>query len=100
MKRIQKTNQAGFTLIEVMVVVVIIAILAAIVIPQILKRPDQARIIAAKQDVLSIQNAMALYKLDNGFYPSNDQAIAALLTKPSSDPVLTLKKYLMEGTAG
>ena len=76
----------GFTLIEVMVVVVIIAILAAIVVPRILQRPEQARMVAAKQDILSIQNAMALYKLDNAFYPSTDQGIQALVTKPSDSP--------------
>ena len=77
----------GFTLIEVMVVVVILAILASIIVPRILKRPEQARIVAAKQDILSIQNAMALYKLDNGFYPSTDQGIPALVSKPSGEPV-------------
>ena len=76
----------AFTLIEVMVVVIIIAILAAIVVPRILKRPEQARLVAAKQDVLAIQNAMGLYKLDNGFYPSTSQGIQALVTKPSGDP--------------
>ncbi|MCX7120188.1 MAG: type II secretion system major pseudopilin GspG [Gammaproteobacteria bacterium] len=76
----------GFTLIEVMVVVVILAILAAIIVPRILKRPEQARIVAAKQDVLSIQNALSLYKLDNGFYPSTDQGIDALVHQPSGLP--------------
>ena len=79
-------KSSGFTLIEVMVVVVIIAILAAIIVPRILKRPEQARLVAAKQDILSIQNAMALYKLDNAFYPSTSQGIQALVTKPSSSP--------------
>lgn len=82
-----KQYQRGFTLIEVMVVVVILAILASIIVPRILSRPEQARITAAKQDILSIQNAMALYKLDNGFYPTTDQGIAALVSKPSGDPV-------------
>lgn len=77
----------GFTLIEVMVVVVILAILAAIVVPKIMSRPEQARLVKAKQDIMSIENAMNLYKLDNGFYPSNDQGIAALVTKPTSDPI-------------
>ncbi len=77
---------SGFTLIEVMVVVVIMAILAAIIVPKILSRPEQARIVKARQDIASIQNAMELYKLDNGFYPSNDQGIAALVTKPSTEP--------------
>ena len=82
-----KKATRGFTLIEVMVVVVILAILAAIVVPRILKRPEQARITAAKQDILSIQNALSLYKLDNGFYPSTSQGLQALVTKPSDTPV-------------
>lgn len=82
-----KRYQRGFTLIEVMVVVVILAILASIIVPRILSRPEQARVTAAKQDILSIQNAMALYKLDNGFYPTSEQGIAALVSKPSGDPV-------------
>lgn len=77
----------GFTLIEVMVVVVILAILAAIIVPRVLQRPEQARITAAKQDVLSIQNALSLYKLDNGFYPSTDQGVQALVTQPADAPV-------------
>jgi general secretion pathway protein G len=79
--------QRAFTLIEVMVVVVIMAILAAIIVPQILSRPDQAREVAAHQDILTINNALELYKLDNGVYPSNDQGIEALVNKPSNDPV-------------
>lgn len=81
------SHSRGFTLIEVMVVVVILAILAAIIVPRILKRPEQARVVAARQDILSIQNAMSLYKLDNGFYPSTSQGIQALVTKPSGSPV-------------
>lgn len=77
----------GFTLIEVMVVVVIIAILAAIVVPRIMRRPEQAKKVAAREDILAIENAMDLYKLDNGFYPSTDQGIQALVTKPSTPPV-------------
>ena len=80
-------KQAGFTLIEVMVVVVIMAILAAIVVPRIIDRPDQAKIVAAKQDILAIQNAMDLYKLDNGVYPTTAQGIKALVTKPTTSPI-------------
>lgn len=76
----------GFTLIEVMVVVVILAILAAIVIPKIMERPEQARIVKAREDVVAIENAMNLYRLDNGFYPSTAQGIKALVKKPSSTP--------------
>jgi len=80
-------NEKGFTLIEVMVVVVIMGILAAIVVPKIMSRPDQAKIVKAKQDILSIQSALDLYKLDNGIYPTTDQGLKALVQKPSSPPV-------------
>ncbi len=78
---------AGFTLIEVMVVVVILGILAAIVVPKIMSRPEQARMVKAKQDIAAIQSAMDLYKLDNGYYPSTDQGLQALITKPTNEPV-------------
>lgn len=88
MKHLSKNinRQQGFTLIEIMVVVVIIAILAAIVVPRIMSRPEQARLVKAKADILAIQNAMNLYRLDNGFYPSTTQGIEALVNKPSGDP--------------
>ena len=81
--------ERAFTLIEVMVVVVILAILAAIIVPQIMSRPNQARIVAAKQDILAIENAMELYKLDNAAYPSTEQGIQALVTQSTTDPVPT-----------
>lgn len=85
---IEKRQYAsGFTLIEVMVVVVILAILAAIVVPRILRRPEEARIVAAKQDILAIENALELYKLDNGFYPSQEQGLQALVMKPTTPPI-------------
>jgi len=77
----------GFTLIEIMVVVVILGILAAILVPKIMNRPEQARIVKAKQDVLAIENALDLYKLDNAVYPTTDQGLKALVEKPTSDPV-------------
>jgi general secretion pathway protein G len=77
----------GFTLIEVMVVVVILGILAAVVVPKIMSRPEQARIVKVKQDILAIQSALDLYKLDNGYYPSTDQGLQALITKPTTDPM-------------
>lgn len=79
-------KQAGFSLIEIMVVVVILGILAAVVIPNFMSKPDEARKVKAKQDVLAIQNALDLYRLDNGFYPSTDQGLQALVSKPSSSP--------------
>ena len=79
-------HQRGFSLIEIMVVVVILGILASIVVPKIMSRPDEARIVKAKQDVLAIQNALDLYKLDNGVYPTTDQGLMALVEKPTTDP--------------
>lgn len=79
-------RQKGFSLIEIMVVVVILGILASIVVPKIINRPDEARAIKAKQDVLAIQNALDLYKLDNGMYPSTDQGLLALVEKPTTNP--------------
>src|SRR3984957_19440153 len=81
-----RTLQAGFTLIEVMVVVVILGILAAIIVPKIMSRPEQARQVKAKQDILAIQSALDLYKLDNGIYPTTDQGLQALVTKPTNAP--------------
>lgn len=80
-------SQRGFTLLEVMVVVVIISILAALVAPRILSRPDEARIVAAKQDIASLLQALKLYRLDNLRYPSTEQGLGALIAKPSTSPV-------------
>jgi general secretion pathway protein G len=76
----------GFTLIEVMVVVVILAILATIVVPKIMDRPDDARIAKAKQDIRAIESALKLYRLDNMRYPTTDQGLEALVKQPSSGP--------------
>ena len=77
----------GFTLIEVMVVVAILGILASIIVPKIIGRPDDAKKIKAKQDIMSIESALELYKLDNGNYPTTDQGLLALVEKPSTTPV-------------
>jgi general secretion pathway protein G len=76
----------GFTLIEVMVVIVILGILAAIVVPRVMDRPDTARITKAKQDIRTIENALNLYKLDNFNFPTTEQGLEALVTKPSGTP--------------
>lgn len=78
---------SGFTLIEVMVVVVILGILAALIVPKIMSRPEQARIIKVRQDITAIQSALDLYKLDNGMYPSTDQGLQALVTLPTTAPI-------------
>ena len=77
----------GFTLIEVMVVVVILAVLAAIVVPKIMSRPDEARVVAARADLAGIVQALNLYRLDNSFYPSTEQGLQALVTAPTSAPI-------------
>ena len=79
-------KQRGFTLIEIMVVVVILGILAAAVVPKIMSRPEQARIEKAKHDIGALESALSLYKLDNYQYPSTDQGLEALVTKPSGSP--------------
>jgi len=77
----------GFTLLEVMVVVVILGILAALVVPRIISRPDEARVIAAKQDIASLLQALKLYRLDNRSYPTTEQGLQALVSKPTASPV-------------
>lgn len=76
----------GFTLIEIMVVVAIIAILGATVVPLIMDRPNEARVVRAKNDIGTIGSALELYKLDNFNYPSTEQGLQALVEKPSGDP--------------
>lgn len=77
----------GFTLIEVMVVIVILGILAALVVPRVLSRPDEARAVAAKQDLAVISQALKLYRLDNQRYPSAEQGLGALIVKPETAPL-------------
>jgi general secretion pathway protein G len=79
-------STCGFTLIEVMVVVVILSILAAIVVPKIMDRPEQARITKAKSDIRAFEAALNLYRLDNMIYPSTDQGLEALITEPTDAP--------------
>ncbi len=81
--------QQGFTLIEMMVVIVIMGILASLIVPKIMGRPDEARMIAAKQDIASIMQALKLYKLDNQRYPTTEQGLQALVAKPGSPPIPT-----------
>ena len=79
----------GFTLIEVLVVVAILGILAALIVPKIISRPDEARISAARQDVATLAQALKLYKLDNLAYPTTDQGLQALVNKPAAAPIPT-----------
>jgi len=80
-------RRSGFTLIEIMVVVVILAILAALIVPKVMSRPDEARVIAAQQDVAAILQALKLYRLDNLRYPTTEQGLAALVARPTIAPV-------------
>lgn len=79
-------RSAGFTLVEIMVVVVILGILAVLIVPRVLGRSDEARQAAAKHDIATIMQSLKLYRLDNGRYPTNDQGLQALVTKPTSAP--------------
>ena len=76
----------GFTLIEIMVVVVILGILAAVVVPNIMGAPDDARITKAKQDIRALEASLQMYRLDNFAYPSTQQGLEALVSKPGGDP--------------
>ena len=107
-------NRAGFTLIEIMVVVVILGILAALVVPRVMSRPDEARMVAARQDIKTLVQALKLYKLDNYKYPTMEQGLRALVQKPESgadnwksyldyipkDPWGNEYQYLNPGTHG
>lgn len=86
-KSIERKSQKGFTLIEIMVVIVILGILAAMVVPRIMSRPEEARIAKAKQDIRAVETALDLYKLDNFNYPTTEQGLEALVTQPTSPPV-------------
>jgi general secretion pathway protein G len=77
----------GFTLIEIMVVVVIIAILAALIVPRVMSRPDEARVIAAQQDIGTLAQALKLYRLDNMRYPTTEQGLSALVKPPKVAPL-------------
>ena len=80
-------GEAGFTLIEIMVVIAIIGILATLIVPKIMGRPDEARAMAAKHDVGTLVQSLKLYRLDIGRYPTTEQGIKALVERPTSEPV-------------
>jgi general secretion pathway protein G len=81
-----RPGAAGFTLIELMVVVVILGILAMVVVPRVMDRPEQARRVAVQNDIQAIKSALDMYKLDNHRYPTTDQGLEALVEKPESGP--------------
>ncbi len=80
-------NKSGFTLIEIMVVVVILGILATFLVPKIINRPDEARITKVRNDIKAIESALKLYKIDNGFYPTTEQGLMALIEEPDIEPI-------------
>lgn len=83
----RKKADAGFSLIELMVVVVILSILAVVIVPRVMDRPDQARIARAKSDLAALSSAVNLYRLDNFNYPTTEQGLQALVTRPTSPPI-------------
>jgi len=92
---VKRQRGRGFTLVEIMVVVVILGILAVLIVPRVLGRSDEARAAAARHDVAVIMQSLKLYRLDNGRYPTNEQGLQALVTKPTSAPLPTnWKPYL------
>lgn len=86
LRRAPSRGQRGFTLIEIMVVVVILGILGALIVPNIISKPDEARVAAARSDIQSIATALEFYLLDNSTYPSTDQGLEALVSAPSGYP--------------
>ena len=99
-----KQKSRGFTLIEVMVVVVILSILAAIIVPKVMDRPDTARLVKGKSDIRALESALNLYRLDNFNYPSTDEGLEALVPKYigrlANDPWGNSYLYLSPGLHG
>jgi len=86
-QRAHAPKQSGFTLIEIMVVVIILSVLAVFVVPNVMQRPDDARILKARNDVQNLEAALNLYRLDNFDYPTTDQGLQALVEKPTIAPI-------------
>jgi len=95
LRNLPRRVQAGFTLIELMVVLVIIGVLAALIVPNVLDRADDARVTAARTDVNNLVQALKLYRLDNQRYPTAEQGLQALVARPTSAPApINWKPYL------
>ena len=95
-RSIRRRAERAFTLIELMVVLVIIGVLAALIVPSLMDRPDQARATAARQDVAAIMQGLKLYRLDNGVYPSATQGLRSLVEKPATGKVPTNWRTYLE----
>lgn len=85
--RSSRRAERGFTLIEIMVVVIILGVLGALVLPNVMSRPDHAKLTAARTDIQSISTALEIYRLDNGRYPTTSQGLDALVTRPTVAPL-------------
>ena len=85
--RTPAAGQRGLTLIEIMVVVVILSVFAAMIVPRIMSRPDEARVTAARQDIATLRQSLQLYKLDNRVYPTTAQGLQALAERPTTAPL-------------
>jgi general secretion pathway protein G len=94
-RRVRRLAASGFTLIELMVVLVIIGVLAALIVPNVLDRADDARVTAARTDVNNLMQALKLYRLDNQRYPTGEQGLQALVARPAAGPApANWKPYL------
>ena len=83
----RRAAKRGFTLIEILVVIVILGVLAALIVPNVISRPDEARATVARSDIAAIMSALKLYRLDNQRYPSAEQGLAALVARPEQPPI-------------
>jgi general secretion pathway protein G len=83
---LKQQQNTGFTLVEVMVVVVILGVLAMLIVPRVVGRTDDARVAAARHDISALAQTLKLYRLDNGRYPTNEQGLEALVAKPQRPP--------------
>lgn len=86
LKRRLDTRRAGLTLVEMIVVLAIIAVVAVLIVPNVIGRPDEARVTVAKTDLKTIATALRMYRLDNGDYPTTEQGLAALASRPTTPP--------------